>query len=997
MHKNRFLFLVILALTLFRPLTAQVPDGGIRLNAETGTTFQEIGNCTATAIAVTGQEFTEGIRIAVGSTISNTWDAQVKFPAIAGIETGDVLLVAFYARTISSPVETGEGNVNVIVENNTTYAKEISYNITIGNEWKQYYASAVSGNTLATSGISYLFHCGFPDQVIEVADVQYLNYKQTISVDDLPFTEVSYYGRDPDAAWRTPAADRINQLRKGQADITVYDATGQPLEGATVALEMVQHQFGFGTAIAAGEFNNNSTYRNKVLEMFNEVVFENDLKWPQFNPSNTDHITRAMDTLDAHHIPIRGHNVIWPSWKFTPNYLESLKDDPLTLRNTIDNHIDQVTSYTKGRLNDWDVINEPYSEHDIQDILGNEAMADWFKRTKLNDRDVKLYLNEYSIISSGGKNTVKQDYYYNLIQEIEGYGGEIDGIGIQGHMSSELTPITRVYDILEKYAPLGKEIKITEHDIALDQRDVQADYTRDFMTITFSHASVKSLMVWGFWEGRHWKPDAAFFNQDWTIRPHGEVWNDMIYNQWWTPDTSIVSNTEGALSLEGFLGTYKYTVTHGETVRTGTFTIDHSFQSGNVNTVIISLDEALPEEVKITSSVPGFICAGETAVLSAPAGDGLNYTWYLDAVELPGQTGELAATEPGSYTVTVSKNGVTITSEPYLLEARPAPTATITPAGDVQLCDGEIVTLNSNTGESLEYVWKKNGVQFLTETTSIDVNTTGTYSVVTILNGCMATSDGVNISVTPKPEATINVSGDLTLCEGESVYLLGTVATNLTYVWFRDGVETGETNRLLETFESGSYTVQTTLGNCSTLSEAVDVVVNPVPNAEITVGGDLTFCEGSDLTLTGNEGEGLIYSWFNGNTMMDETSGTLVVTEEGSYTLTTTLANCTATSDPVMVSVLAATDPACANSIFENQISAAVYPNPFKKSFVLDTRSAQPEEALLKIYNALGDIIFMNEIQMGAGNSYITVPQPGFYLMKISTGNSEQSIRLIAE
>ena len=68
---------------------------------------------------------------------------------------------------------------------------------------------------------------------------------------------------------------------------------------------MVRHEFGFGTAIAANEFNTNDSYRNTLFEMFNEVVFENDLKWPQFNAeASNDHLIQAMDysgcTPDSH-------------------------------------------------------------------------------------------------------------------------------------------------------------------------------------------------------------------------------------------------------------------------------------------------------------------------------------------------------------------------------------------------------------------------------------------------------------------------------------------------------------------------------------------------------------------------------------------------------------------------------------------------------------------------------------------------------------------------
>lgn len=989
------LFFIIL---ISRELPAQIPVGGIRLNSATGTTFQQVGKCTASAISVADQAFTEGIRISVQSDISNTWDAQVKFPAIEGIETGDIILVSFFARTISSTQETGEGNVTVVIENNTSYTKDISYTLTIGNEWRQYYASAESGHTLSSSQISYLFHCGFPDQIIEVADVQYLNYKQTLSLDDLPVTEITYYGQDPDAEWRPLAAERINQIRKGIVDLTIYDEAGQLVEGASISIEMVQHQFGFGTAIAASEFNSNATYRNKVLEMFNEVVFENDLKWPQFNPNSTDHITRAMDTLDAHNIPIRGHNIIWPSWRFTPDFLETLKDDPIALRNAIDMRFDQVTQFTKGRLVDWDVMNEPYSEHDIQNILGNEIMAEWFNRARQNDRSVKLYVNDYSIISAGGKNTEKQNYYYNLIKQIEADGGHIDGIGLQGHMSSELTPITKVYDIVEKYAELGKEIKITEHDINLpeQQQSVQADYTRDFMTILFSHASVKSLLVWGFWAGRHWRPEAAFFNDDWSIRPHGVVWNDLIYNQWWTPKTDLVTDSDGHTSLDGFLGKYKYSVSYGEQIRSGYFFINNSKQSGLENKVIISLDSAIPEKVKITSSVDGYLCSGEIAVLKAPEGKDLTYKWYKDDVLSDNDTNQMEVSVAGIYKVTVEKAGVSQTSDPYEVLVRPSPVSEISPTGDITICDNEGITITARQEENLEYFWDKNGQQIMTNTTEFEVETSGTYSLRTAANGCVSNSEQLRVKIGETPVAEIKVTGDNPVCEGQSTYLLGTTGTNINYKWYKDSVELGISSRVIEVFESGSYVVETSIGDCSALSDPFNFIVNPIPEAEITVEGELTFCEGNSVELLGNYVEGLIYTWKNDSKILDETDKSITVYESGSYTLTTTLENCSASSDPVIVIVLSPTDPDCANSIIEDLKSVRVYPNPFRGSFKVET-SNEDNVSKVEVLNILGERVFTKNLESASNILQIYVEKPGLYLLRIYKADAIETISVIGK
>ena len=577
-------------LLIWGSLYAQIPAGGTIVNSVTGTTYQKIGKGTLTQVSVTGQPFAQALRYTTGTDILNFWDAQIQFPSVVGIAANDVILVTFFARTITSVQETGEGAVNVVIENATTYAKEISTKLTIGKEWKQYFASVKCKSTWTTELTRYALFTGYASQTIEVADVKFLNYKNLLTLNDLPVTEITYMGQAADAAWRVAAADRIDQIRKGKVDIVVQDHLGNVVKDAAVSIEMVRHKFGFGTAIPASVFLSNSVFRNKVYELFNEVVFENDLKWPQFNPNSTLNLRKSLDSLDSHKIPVRGHNVIWPSWKHTPTSLKALETNPVSLRTTIEKHIDEVTQFTKGRLNDWDVINEPYSEKDIMAILGDEVMADWFKRVRQNDSAVKLYLNDYAILSGGGSDTKKQDYYYNLVKYIDEKGGKVDGIGMQGHFGSDLTSITKVYSILERFATLGKEIKITEHDINVSQRAVQAEYTRDFMTIVFSHEAVKSFLSWGFWADSHWLPDGAFFNSDWIIRPHGEAYKELVFNQWWTKKTDKTTDSQGNVSFEGFLGTYKYTVKSGGKESAGTFVLNNSKQSGIANPVVLKMD-----------------------------------------------------------------------------------------------------------------------------------------------------------------------------------------------------------------------------------------------------------------------------------------------------------------------------------------------------------------------------------------------------------------------
>jgi hypothetical protein len=117
--------------------------------------------------------------------------------------------------------------------------------------------------------------------------------------------------------------------------------------------------------------------------------------------------------------------------------------------------------------------------------------------------------------------------------------------------------------ILDRFGELGRPIVITEYDLDHPDRQLQADYMRDFMTTMFSHSSVEGFHVWGFWAGRHWKPHTAMFRKDWSLGPNGQVYKDLVFGKWWTDQTGE-TDAKGTMALRGFLGDYTITARWGE-------------------------------------------------------------------------------------------------------------------------------------------------------------------------------------------------------------------------------------------------------------------------------------------------------------------------------------------------------------------------------------------------------------------------------------------------
>ncbi len=308
-------------------------------------------------------------------------------------------------------------------------------------------------------------------------------------------------------------------------------------------------------------------YRDTVVQLYNRVVFENDLKWPQWDrvenrPANLS----AIEWLQGQQIEIRGHCLVWPAWRHLPRDLEQLSSDLPALRERVARHVTDEVTALRGKLTEFDVINEPYSNHDLMDLLGEDVMVDWFRLAHAADPELRLYINDYSILSGGGRDTAHQDHYEHTIRYLLNHGAPLQGIGLQAHFGSDLTPPPQLLTVLDRFAAFGLPLQITEHDIDITDEELQADYTRDFLTTVFSHPAVEGVLTWGFWEGRHWRPNGAYFRRDWSVTPAGQVWQELVLNEWWTGEEGR-SDAQGRYHVRGFLGEYQVSVEHDGQLR----------------------------------------------------------------------------------------------------------------------------------------------------------------------------------------------------------------------------------------------------------------------------------------------------------------------------------------------------------------------------------------------------------------------------------------------
>jgi endo-1,4-beta-xylanase len=385
----------------------------------------------------------------------------------------------------------------------------------------------------------------------------------------ISFRDVSLRALDSEEAqaWRKEADERIRRHRMADLHIRVEDAAGKPLPDADVAIFQRQHSYPFGTAVKtkfllepAGD-PHTDTYVSVFRNFFNYATLENELKAPRVERDGLAEPLLALDWLRRHGIAARGHVLTWPSYEMSAKAVVAAKDDPAKVRALMKEHFHNVLMATApANIVDWDVVNEPAVHTDLIRLLGDDQVAEWFRWAHEDAPNSRLYLNENNVEFQGG-NRDNLEKWLRLLQKS---GAPIEGIGWQGHMWHRTLPSGQnILDDLDHFTPYGLPIQITEYDT--DERFSDEDDARfmdEFLTAWFSHPLTAGFIMWGFQDAHIWNRNAPLFTSDWTLKPSGKAWMDLVYGKWWT-EVSGRTNADGTFATRAFLGTYEVEARHG--------------------------------------------------------------------------------------------------------------------------------------------------------------------------------------------------------------------------------------------------------------------------------------------------------------------------------------------------------------------------------------------------------------------------------------------------
>ena len=157
-----------------------------------------------------------------------------------------------------------------------------------------------------------------------------------------------------------------------------------------------------GVALATW-FMSEAKYSEVAAREFDSLTAENEMKWYATEPSPGKFTFEAGDKLvrfaEQHQMRVRGHTLVWHN-QLAP-WVNGLTGNEL--KQAMLRHVRETTLRWKGRIAQWDVVNEAIDdsgklrENSPFTALGPGYIADAFKAAHEADPKAQLFYNDYEI------------------------------------------------------------------------------------------------------------------------------------------------------------------------------------------------------------------------------------------------------------------------------------------------------------------------------------------------------------------------------------------------------------------------------------------------------------------------------------------------------------------------------------------------------------------------------------------------------------------------
>ncbi|WP_165990290.1 endo-1,4-beta-xylanase [Streptomyces sp. YIM 98790] len=353
---------------------------------------------------------------------------------------------------------------------------------------------------------------------------------------------------------RATAGVLIGALATGALVVSTGAGTAQAAPKKTLRSVAWKQDHRFVGVAVADDKLSDEQYAGTVRKEFSSVTPENVMKWETIEPApgefNFEPGDRLVDFARKNHQLVYGHVLVWHSQ--LPAWVQDGDFTAEELSDITENHITEVVSHYKGKVQRWDVLNEVFNEDGtfretkFYQTLGEDYIADAFRAAHAADPKAKLFINDYNTDGIGPKS----DAMYELVKDLLADGVPIHGVGIQSHMILDLYDAESYEANIQRFADLGLEVVITELDIRMEMPATEeklAAQAEQFRAVTQACVNVDGctgITVWGLRDNDSWVPGwfegqgaPLLFNEDYSKKPAYHAMYDAFKTKkkpcWW--------------------------------------------------------------------------------------------------------------------------------------------------------------------------------------------------------------------------------------------------------------------------------------------------------------------------------------------------------------------------------------------------------------------------------------------------------------------------------
>jgi GH35 family endo-1,4-beta-xylanase len=384
--------------------------------------------------------------------------------------------------------------------------------------------------------------------------------------------------------WNSQLQERINEnienYRKADA---ILKFEGLPV-GTEIKIEQISHDFLFGGNIFlygdCGSPENNQKYENTFGSLFNAATIP--FYWKTLEPlqgkpryeigSSYEYrrppIDPVVEFCESKGINMNGHAIIYGMRRW--GHPEWMPEDRKKMEGYFENHIKELAERYQGRIQRWDVVNEPTDQANRGIMPDDYTYKSFLWAMKYFPDSVKFNIND----SDMHWDMTLYRRYLEIVRNLIDRGIRLDYVGMQMHIFNPeesrkiangadiLTP-EKIYERLDLMSDAGKPLHVSEVTVSAPDdseagKQIQVEITKNLYRLWFSYPNVMGITWWNVVDGGAAPGEPSFsgiYDKELSPKPVYHILDELINKEWKT-EATLKASSDGDIKFRGFKGRY---------------------------------------------------------------------------------------------------------------------------------------------------------------------------------------------------------------------------------------------------------------------------------------------------------------------------------------------------------------------------------------------------------------------------------------------------------